>query len=120
MPSIEKQPVEDSMHRYGNEAVKLVTDGYRRMNQALETAIKVRGDFSQGTILKEAVHQKYPLPPLLTAEGYIQFRQAEDLFTAEDVLGAIWAILESNCGETGLLPAITVEREHGRVIVELH
>jgi len=104
MSSNDKSVTEQSPHNYGDEAVKLVQQGMKGINDYLKGAIG-RGEYSRGTLVKQVAHKK-GIPPLLTAKNLVKFRLLEGVHTPEEINGAIQVILEFNCGETGLRPAL--------------
>jgi|GEM_PF-7050053 len=117
MTSKTEEVATEPMHRYSAKAVKCVVDALARAEDRLDEAI-LRGEFPRGTFLKEVVH-KFTSKPFMDADQLTEFRTVEQLYAPEEVLVALWVILENDCGEKGLLPALTVERERGELVVIL-
>ncbi len=109
--------LDDSAELYGEAAVKVVKDGYNRLNNRLKTAQETT-QVPKG-ILVEVLPKWSWAPPLLNAQEYERFCELTRRYTAESSVTAIWYILEHACGERRLLPAITIESDHGQVVVVL-
>jgi len=113
-----------SAHTYGPKLVKLVVEGFKAMENNLDSAIK-RGLFPKGTFLKEVLHKLSTIPPLLNNSQYVLFCEvlAVELgkpeVSTEDILAALWVIVENDCSEGRLVPALTVDSGTGEVIVVL-
>jgi hypothetical protein len=113
-----------SAHTYGPKLVKLVVEGFKAMENNLDSAIK-RGLFPKGTFLKEVLHKLSTIPPLLNNSQYVLFCEvlAVELgkpeVSTEDILAALWVIVENDCSEGRLVPALTVDNGTGEVIVVL-
>jgi hypothetical protein len=113
-----------SAHTYGPKLVKLVVEGFKAMENNLGSAIK-RGLFPNGTFLKEVLHKLSTVPPLLSNPQYVEFCEllAGELgkpeVSTEDLLAALWVIIENDCHESRLIPALTVDNSTGEVIVVL-
>ena len=111
-------------HCYDVRLVELVKSGFAGMERSLATQI-MQGQFPKGTFLKEVLHKLPSVPPLLNHSKYMEFCDLlqSDLkafgITPEDVLGALWSIVENDCEEARLLPAITVDSNTGETIVIL-
>ena len=118
MTSSTERPDDVSVDASVEEAERLVVAGYDRIHRFFKTE-KLRGEVSEGTLLVEVLHKLHSVPPLLTADEFVKFRKAADIHTAEDVIAVLWDILENVCKEGRLMPVITGEREHGRVVVIL-
>ena len=107
---------------YGEDAVKLVVDGYKRMGGALKT-LKDAGQYPQGTFLNEVVRERSSiLPPLLDAVALSKFEGLTGLYDSESVLKAIWYILENTeeCNEKLLGPAMVLDKRHDTRIIVLY
>jgi hypothetical protein len=113
-----------SAHTYGPKLVKLVVEGFKAMENNLESAIK-RGLFPNGTFLKEVLHKLSTVPPLLNNSQYLLFCEmlaielGKPEVSTEDLLAALWVIVENDCSEVRLVPALTIDNGTGEVIVVL-
>ncbi len=108
---------DDPVSLFGTEAVDLVKRGYDRLKGELDAAQK--GSVVPKGHLWEVLRKWVWAPPLLNAEEYEKFCALTGRYIAENALQALWNILENACDERRLLPAITIERDHGQAIVVL-
>ena len=117
MTSISESSHQQSEHMYSDDAVKLVVDSYNDLLKRLESAIK-RGEYPRGTFFSEVAH-KFTTAPFMDAQKLEEFRSLAQAVTADEVVRALWVILENNCNDRRLLPYLTVERTHGRIVAVL-
>jgi hypothetical protein len=103
----------------------LVVDGHRAMQSNLESAI-ARGLVPRNSFLQEVLHKLPSVPPLLNAVQYKKFREQlkrelqQSEVSAEDILAALWVIVENDCHESRLAPALGIDTSTGDVIVILN
>ena len=120
MPSFGKH----GAHNLSAEAVKPVVDGHRAMLSHLKHAIE-NGQVPRNSFLQEVLHKLPSVPPLLNAVQYKVF--CEQLkrelqlthISAEEVIASLWVIVENDCHESRLTPAIGIDTSTGDVIVIL-
>lgn len=104
---------------YGERAVDVVERCYRRMESSLNT-MRARGIVPKGAKLADAVRSNGDeLPALMWMSDFHRFQEVSQQYAMEQVLTAIWFILENACCERRLMPAATIDRKNGDTIIRL-
>ncbi len=98
---------------YGPEASQIVFDGYANVWKRFGEVCD-RGIFSKNEVLSHKLHASdWTAPPLLETKALTEFKGLVRMDDSEDVLRAIWYILENVCGERVLTPVLQLNRETG-------
>jgi len=104
---------------YDSEAVRLVLAGLRDIRTKFDHA-KERGLFPKGRHITEMIRDDSWSPPALMDEQRLaEFTQLTHGTTPDDVLRAIWYIMENIADEPRLMPALVLNRETGCAEVRL-
>lgn len=104
---------------YDPRAIKLVVDGYNAILAALAEAKKI-GRLPRGKLLVEVVHSSsWTIPNLMDTVEFERFQEFSVKYMPEGVLRAIWHILKESCGETQLIPAVSLNTSNGMPVVKL-
>lgn len=88
------------------EAVKIVRDGYSRVNRKLEDA-RHRHTAREMTRLADIVRSTGPavMPPLLTDEERRRFEELTGAYLCDQLVHLVWIILENDLQDRTMAPA---------------
>ncbi|OJU87686.1 hypothetical protein BGO17_01695 [Candidatus Saccharibacteria bacterium 49-20] len=98
---------------YGLKATQIIFDGYANVWKRFGEVCD-RGIFSKNEVLSHKLHAgDWTAPPLLEAKALAQFKGLIRMDDSEDVLRAIWYILQNVCGERVLTPVLRLDPDTG-------
>jgi len=101
------------------EAMTLVTAGYYRVRSAFMSA-KQWGAAPRGKLMAEVIDAGEWTPPHLLDD--VRLEKLTALLPSGDshsMLAFIWHVLETECDENRLVPALVIDRETGHLVARL-
>lgn len=107
--------MEDNAHigTYGLKASTLVFVGYAFIWTKFGEMCQ-RGIFAKNEVLSHKLHASdWTPPPLLDSRQLLEFTGMIRMTDSEDVLRAIWYILQNVCGERVLTPVLRLNPDTG-------
>lgn len=111
--------VKSMTESYGPLFVSHVDAGYRKIQAAFRD-LQDRGIYTKGQGLHEAIKDgKYDFPELLSAERLDEIASLYNVDGIGDALLLVWYLIENVHDERQLMPAISIDRTHGTLVVRL-